>query len=201
MTAPFTSRAMVCTAAKSPGLLAGKPASITSTPRRTSWWAISSFSEAFMLLPGDCSPSRRVVSKKTTGTPRLRREPAGGAPATGPVTTGLDQARRARLSIAYIVARGHGLCLLALTTKSWLLTCRMAPASQVSPPSGEQQEEVENESMAGSIGRRQRTGDFTTSLEVCSALHESEFIRRAAETVLGARFRMRPRALAARKDR
>ena len=52
MTAPLTSRAMVCTASKSPGLLAGKPASMTSTPRRTSWWAISSFSEAFRLLPG-----------------------------------------------------------------------------------------------------------------------------------------------------
>ena len=34
-TAPVTSRAMACTASKSPGLVAGKPASITSTPRRT----------------------------------------------------------------------------------------------------------------------------------------------------------------------
>src|ERR687885_1456168 len=44
----------------------GKPASITSTPRRASWWAISSFSGVLSEIPGDCSPSRRVVSKIST---------------------------------------------------------------------------------------------------------------------------------------
>ena len=48
------------------GLAIGKPASMTSTPRRASCWAISSFSLAFSEMPGDCSPSRRVVSKICT---------------------------------------------------------------------------------------------------------------------------------------
>src|SRR6185312_9760436 len=43
-----------------------KPASMTSTPRRASWCAISSFSPGFSEMPGDCSPSRRVVSKMMT---------------------------------------------------------------------------------------------------------------------------------------
>ena len=34
-----------------------------STPRSTRAWATSSFSVMFMLAPGDCSPSRSVVSK------------------------------------------------------------------------------------------------------------------------------------------
>src|SRR4051795_11405139 len=33
------------------------------TPRRSSWCASRSFSCWFMLQPGDCSPSRSVVSK------------------------------------------------------------------------------------------------------------------------------------------
>ena len=66
MTGPWTSRAIACTASKSPGEAIGKPASITSTPRRASWWAISSFSLVFSEMPGDCSPSRRVVSKMNT---------------------------------------------------------------------------------------------------------------------------------------
>src|SRR6478735_9190473 len=41
----------------------GNPASITSTPRRPSCSAISSFSPTSSEMPGDCSPSRRVVSK------------------------------------------------------------------------------------------------------------------------------------------
>ena len=40
-----------------------KPASITSTPRRSSWAAISAFSSGCSAMPGDCSPSRSVVSK------------------------------------------------------------------------------------------------------------------------------------------
>src|SRR3954452_18360289 len=66
MTGPSTSRAMPCTASKSPGEAMGKPASMTSTSSRASWWAISSFSDGFSEMPGDCSPSRSVVSKITT---------------------------------------------------------------------------------------------------------------------------------------
>ena len=43
-TSPRTSRAIACTASKSPSLAIGKPASITSTPSRSSWRAIASFS-------------------------------------------------------------------------------------------------------------------------------------------------------------
>ena len=46
-----------------PGWRSGSPASITSTPRRASCSAISSFSPTSSEIPGDCSPSRRVVSK------------------------------------------------------------------------------------------------------------------------------------------
>src|SRR3954468_4359320 len=63
---PSTSRAIAWTASKSPGLVIGKPASTTSTPRRASCWAISSFSAVFSEMPGDCSPSRSVVSKLST---------------------------------------------------------------------------------------------------------------------------------------
>ena len=66
ITGPCTSRAIASTASKSPGLVIGKPASITSTPRRASWRAISSFSLLFSEMPGDCSPSRSVVSKILT---------------------------------------------------------------------------------------------------------------------------------------
>src|SRR4029079_14955688 len=50
----------------------GKPASITSTPSRASWWAISSFSCLLSEMPGDCSPSRKVVSKILTRSCSLR---------------------------------------------------------------------------------------------------------------------------------
>src|SRR3954467_10559137 len=66
MTGPSTWRAMACTASKSPGLVIGKPASMTSTPSLASCWAISSFSAVFSEMPGDCSPSRSVVSKICT---------------------------------------------------------------------------------------------------------------------------------------
>ena len=39
---------------------------MTSTPRRASWWPISTFSRVLRWMPGDCSPSRRVVSKIVT---------------------------------------------------------------------------------------------------------------------------------------
>ena len=58
-----TSAPMRRTLSKSPGLEIGKPASMTSTPSRTSCRAISSFSSVFIEAPGDCSPSRSVVSK------------------------------------------------------------------------------------------------------------------------------------------
>src|SRR6476620_8203474 len=61
-----SARAIACTASKSPGEAIGNPASMTSTPRRASWWAISSFSAVLSEMPGDCSPSRSVVSKITT---------------------------------------------------------------------------------------------------------------------------------------
>ena len=44
----------------------GKPASMTSTPRRASARATSSFSAEVIVAPGDCSPSRSVVSKMRT---------------------------------------------------------------------------------------------------------------------------------------
>src|SRR3982074_192728 len=65
-TGPWTLRALRCTAAKSSGLAAGKPASMTSTPSRASWWASSTFCTELSEKPGDCSPSRRVVSKILT---------------------------------------------------------------------------------------------------------------------------------------
>jgi len=61
-----TSAAMARTAARSPGDAAGKPASMTSTRSRASAFAISSFSAEVIVAPGDCSPSRSVVSKIRT---------------------------------------------------------------------------------------------------------------------------------------
>jgi hypothetical protein len=58
-----TVRATVRTPSKSPGDEAAKPASITSTPSRSSWAATSAFSSGCSAMPGDCSPSRSVVSK------------------------------------------------------------------------------------------------------------------------------------------
>ncbi|MCY1366164.1 hypothetical protein D9M69_530450 [compost metagenome] len=55
--------AIALTDSKSPLELAAKPASITSTFRRSNWRAMRSFSSLVMEAPGDCSPSRRVVSK------------------------------------------------------------------------------------------------------------------------------------------
>ena len=61
-----TSAAMRCTASKSPGLANGNPASIISTLSRASCFATASFSATFIVAPGDCSPSRSVVSKIRT---------------------------------------------------------------------------------------------------------------------------------------
>ena len=51
------------TASKSPLDAAGNPASIMSTPRASNAVAIFNFSSIFIEAPGDCSPSRNVVSK------------------------------------------------------------------------------------------------------------------------------------------
>src|ERR1700694_81203 len=60
---PFVRRAISLTAARSPGDAAGQPASMMSTLRRTRLSATWSFSSVVKVAPGDCSPSRRVVSK------------------------------------------------------------------------------------------------------------------------------------------
>ena len=62
ITGPSTSREIASTASKSPGEVIGKPASITSTPRRASCWAISTFSAVFSEMPGRllAVPQRRV---------------------------------------------------------------------------------------------------------------------------------------------
>ena len=73
---PFTIFAISRTLSKSPGDAIGKPASITSTPSCTSAWATSSFSLRFMLAPGDCSPSRSVVSKMRIGRGVVMGNPA-----------------------------------------------------------------------------------------------------------------------------
>ena len=56
-------RATSWTPSKSPGEEAAKPASITSTPSRSSCSPTSTFSSGRKAMPGACSPSRSVVSK------------------------------------------------------------------------------------------------------------------------------------------
>jgi hypothetical protein len=56
------SRAIRAMASRSDCELAGKPVSMMSTPRSARARAITSFCGGVMLQPGDCSPSRRVVS-------------------------------------------------------------------------------------------------------------------------------------------
>src|SRR5256885_509374 len=60
---PRVRRAISLTAMRSPGEAAGKPASIMSTFSRTSCSATCIFSSVVIVAPGDCSPSRNVVSK------------------------------------------------------------------------------------------------------------------------------------------
>src|SRR5438093_12300347 len=80
------------TDSKSPSEEAAKPASITSTPRCSSWRAIASFSSTFMVAPGDVSPSRRGVSKICTrsivgllyASPSRKTPGATNRPARGP---------------------------------------------------------------------------------------------------------------------
>ncbi|MNT67988.1 hypothetical protein D3C72_2061820 [compost metagenome] len=63
MVESLTTCAIERMASKSPLELAAKPASITSTFRRSSWRAMRIFSSRVIEAPGDCSPSRKVVSK------------------------------------------------------------------------------------------------------------------------------------------
>ena len=58
--------AMPRTASKSSGLAIGNPASMTSTPSLANDVAMSSFSLLVSVAPGDCSPSRSVVSNTRT---------------------------------------------------------------------------------------------------------------------------------------
>src|SRR5664280_2066858 len=58
-----TSRAMARTELKSSSEAIGKPASITSTPRASSFRARRTFSASHIEKQGACSPSRSVVSK------------------------------------------------------------------------------------------------------------------------------------------
>src|SRR6202165_581171 len=74
-----TSCATLRTASRSPREEMGNPASITSTPNAASWCAMRIFSAVFIEKPGDCSPSRRVVSKMRTTSierPLLSNAPA-----------------------------------------------------------------------------------------------------------------------------
>ena len=57
------SAATARTAAKSPSEAMGNPASMMSTPSASSARASRIFSARFIEQPGDCSPSRNVVSK------------------------------------------------------------------------------------------------------------------------------------------
>src|SRR5512138_524272 len=66
MIGPCTSFAIRFTDSQSPREAIGNPASMTSTPSSASAFATRSFSGCVMLQPGDCSPSRSVVSKIST---------------------------------------------------------------------------------------------------------------------------------------
>src|SRR4051794_29381467 len=73
------SPAIAFTDSKSPLELIGKPASMMSTPIASRCRAISTFSGSVSVAPGDCSPSRRVVSKILTMsmcfTPKTQEAP------------------------------------------------------------------------------------------------------------------------------
>ena len=65
--AAITGRRISCatssTACASSSDAIGKPASMMSAPSASIWRASRIFSSVFIEKPGDCSPSRRVVSK------------------------------------------------------------------------------------------------------------------------------------------
>src|ERR1035441_10447519 len=89
-----------------------------STPSRASWWAISSFSCLFNEIPGDCSPSRRVVSKIRTRSASLRPPPPALLPADVLMSLVL---------------------LLYLACSSSLLGMRLRGRHALFPPRGEQE--------------------------------------------------------------
>src|SRR5215217_2882893 len=68
ITGPRMLVAISRTASNSPSELIAKPASMTSTFRRASCSAISTFSAFVSAMPGACSPSRSVVSKMRTAS-------------------------------------------------------------------------------------------------------------------------------------
>src|SRR5262245_13922460 len=88
MIGPCTSRAIVLTDSQSPRDAAGKPASMMSTPSSASARATRIFSGWLMLQPGDCSPSRSVVSKIRTRS--------GSRAGIGPPLSDFLQPRHAR---------------------------------------------------------------------------------------------------------
>ena len=71
ITGPFTCSATSFVASNCAGDEMGNPASMMSTPSTASCRAISSFCGIDMAAPGDCSPSRNVVSKMTTFSPDI----------------------------------------------------------------------------------------------------------------------------------
>src|SRR2546430_5996947 len=96
MIGPCTSRATACTDSKSPREAAGKPASMTSTPSSASARATRSFSGRVMLQPGDCSPSRSVVSKISTRSGLATMGTSSGPQMGEPLRTLLVEPRHAR---------------------------------------------------------------------------------------------------------
>src|ERR1035437_3749543 len=136
---PLVSRAMVWTASNSPGELAGNPASITSTLRRTSCRATSIFSATVRPAPGACSPSRSVVSKMRTdpgATPRLCTGPPVAAPDAFSLIgiplgreSVLRLGRRLRLPVEDFdrIEEGHGLAEPGADLLDLVVAARLAP--------------------------------------------------------------------------
>ena len=63
MVESLTALATALTASKSPGEAMANPASMTSTRIFSNTLAMRTFSSLVIEAPGDCSPSRKVVSK------------------------------------------------------------------------------------------------------------------------------------------
>ena len=123
ITGPSTAFAIAATASASPGEVIGNPASMMSTPSRASWWAISSFSCTFSEMPGDCSPSRSVVSKMYTLVRVL--------------------AVTSRWMFLRALWRASSCCLLLLVFSYSCCAVRAGPAACLFPPKGEEKKEPE----------------------------------------------------------
>src|SRR5580658_2884313 len=124
MIGPSISCATACTLSKSPREAAGNPASMTSTPSSASARATRSFSGCVMLQPGDCSPSRSVVSKINTRSGLLVICITSGAPLVEP--------RHARPQ-----SRAHLLDLPVDVRGEQLLVVRLAGLVLLDPLTGE----------------------------------------------------------------